>query len=57
MGSEHGVASYSDEPIGVGISFSHAGLWGATEAVAVTQVDVVVWVMKGLRSAHWETLE
>lgn len=30
---------------------------GATEAVAVTQVDVVVWVMKGLRSAHWETLE
>lgn len=56
MGSEHGVASYSDEPVGVGISFSQTGLWGATEAVAVTQVDVVVWAMKTLRRANWETL-
>ena len=56
MGSEHGVVSYSDEPVDVGISFSHAGLWGVTEAVAVTQVGVVEWATKGLRRANWETL-
>lgn len=52
MGAEHGGGFNSDERI----SFSHAGLWGATETVAVTQVDVAEWAMKGLRRANWETL-
>lgn len=43
-------------PVGVGISFSHADLWGAPGDVAVSQVDVVVWVINGLRRASWEIL-
>lgn len=50
------MASYCDEPAGVGISFSGADLWGATGLVAVTQVAVVVWAMNGLREAYWEML-
>lgn len=50
------MASCCGRPVGVGISFSWADLWGATGDVAVSQVGVAVWVTNRLRRANWETL-
>ena len=50
------MASYGHGPIGVEILFSQASSWGAMGGVAVTQVDVVEWTMKGLGRAYCEML-